>query len=129
MVQTRLFLVQLTMVNWTRKMTFGPWSFRLNWTRYNRLSLEYGPNPTFHGHLDHGQLDQEKSRLVHGPFVWIGLGTIGCLWKLVQTRLFMVSWTMVNRTKKSHVWTMVLWTMVQTGPLFFQGGVINFGRI
>jgi hypothetical protein len=48
-------------------MTFGPWSFRLNWTRYNRLSLEDGPNLTFHGHLDHGQLDQEKSRLDYGP--------------------------------------------------------------
>jgi hypothetical protein len=27
-------------------------------------------------------------------------------------------WTMVNWTKKSHVWT-----MVQTGPLFFQGTI------
>jgi hypothetical protein len=30
--------------------------------------LEDGPNPTFHGHLDHGQLNQEKTRLDHGPF-------------------------------------------------------------
>jgi hypothetical protein len=77
------------------------YSFRLDWTKYNR-KMEDGPNPTFRGPNDHGQLDQEKSHLDHGPFDLIGLGTIDCLWKMVQTRLFMVSWTMVNWTMKSH---------------------------
>jgi hypothetical protein len=52
-----------TMVNWTKKSqvwTMVP--FRLDWTKYNRLSLEDGTNPTFRGPIDHGrQLDQEKS--------------------------------------------------------------------
>jgi hypothetical protein len=43
------------------------WSFRLDWTKYNRLSLEDGPNPTFRGPIDHGHLDQEKLDLDHGP--------------------------------------------------------------
>jgi hypothetical protein len=30
----------------------------------------------FYGFMDHGQLDQEKPRLDHGPFVWIGLSTL-----------------------------------------------------
>jgi hypothetical protein len=48
------------------------------------------------------------ARIAFGSW-WIGLGTIDCLWKMVQTRIFIV-----------------IWTMVQTGPLFLQGFMSEF---
>jgi hypothetical protein len=44
--------------------------------------------------MDHGQLNQEKSLLDHGPFVWFGL---------VQTRIFLVQLTMIEKTKDNII--------------------------